>query len=332
MYALSQVQSAPQRLDDLLTREAAFRHYLAAGDRVKASELVVASKRKDFLNQPPAALENFQLVGIDFVDKDHVSVRVTGQNVVSGGNGAQLVEPQVVDAWIRDKGNWFLQPDTGEHPFSGMFKKSAGADEVALTEIKSSFKLLSPAIDVGDVWQGDRKDVAIPFQYTGDSPIRIVSKVDSPVTMLDNNSTQRILKDAREFKIIAGSDDFDGPFDIPVGITIYYKSIALDESVRVKGNIRPLFRYKQEPATIPPDSKQEFSLFITNNTDEVAEFDGLVAEGAFDVTKFLNHLAPGEEGVITLKRNSSVPKPGTVIRLSLGKGLKGKREFDVRIH
>ena len=54
----AQTIQTPPHMDDLLKRATAFRQFLSAGDRVKASEFVVATKRKDFLNKPPAALEN----------------------------------------------------------------------------------------------------------------------------------------------------------------------------------------------------------------------------------------------------------------------------------
>jgi hypothetical protein len=327
-----QTISIAPRIDDLLPRAAQFRRLLASGDRVKAAEFVLQAKRAAFLNNPTTALANFQLLGIDFIDKDRVAIRLSGQNIVSGSTGAELVEPQVVDTWVRDKGNWYFQPDAAATPFSTMFKKTAGTDEAALSEIKSRFKLLTDSIDIGALWQGDRKDVPVPFEYTGDAPIRIVSKVDTPVTMIDSAATQYILKEVKEFKLIAGSDDYDGPFDIPVSFTVYYKSVALDKTIRVKGMIRPLFKSRQEPSTIPPGSKEEFQLFLTNNTDEQADLDGVVTEGAFVMTHFNKHFAPGEEQVLTLKRNPLVAKPGTTIRLLLVKDLKGRHELDVRIH
>src|SRR5215831_8769315 len=76
---------APQRVDDLIARASEFRRLLAAGDRVKASQLVVESKRKEFLNKSAEPLEKVRLIGLDFIDKDHVSIRVTGQALVAAG-------------------------------------------------------------------------------------------------------------------------------------------------------------------------------------------------------------------------------------------------------
>src|SRR5262249_55792864 len=100
----AQSLQTPVHMDDLLKRASTFRQLLAAGDRVKASEFVIATKRKDFLNKPPSPLENIRIVGLDFIDKDHTSVRVTGQTIMSGGEGAQLTEPQISDVWAYEKG------------------------------------------------------------------------------------------------------------------------------------------------------------------------------------------------------------------------------------
>src|SRR5262249_41671588 len=161
----------------------------------KASEYVITSKRKDFLNKPASPLDNVRPIGFDFVDKDHVLVRVTGQTVISGGEGAQLTQPQVADLWVREKGTWYFEPASAGVPFAAVFKKDAAADATALAEIKSSFKLLTQTIDVEEMWQRDRKELPVQFQYTGSSGIRIVSKIDTPVTMIDGASTQWITKE-----------------------------------------------------------------------------------------------------------------------------------------
>jgi hypothetical protein len=331
--AWGQAAVTPPRLDELLTRASEFRRLLAQGNRVKASELVVVAKRQDFLNKPTAALENVRVVGFDFVDKEHVYVRVTGQTVISGSEGAQLTEPQVGDLWVREKGAWYFQPASGELPFSGVFKKDAAADAAALAEIKSNFKLLTDSIDVGEMWQGDHKELPVQFQYSGSSAIRILSKTDSPVTMIDSASNQWITKDSTQFKITVGSDDFDGPFDIPAAFTVYYKSVALDLSVRMKGTIRPIFKYRQAPETVPAESKDEFRLFLTNNTDEAADFGSFETDGKFFVTNYPRHLEPGQEGTITLKRDLiDGVTPGKIVRISLQKNLKGRQECEIRIH
>ena len=330
LYAQS--AAVPPHIDELLSRASDFRRLLATGDRVKASDFVIASKRKDFLNNPIASLQNIRLVGLQFVDKDHVYVQISGQALVSTGTGAQMAEPRVEDLWVRDKGNWYFQPETATIPsLRTMFKKDSAEDAAALAEIKSSFKFLSQSVDLGLMWQGDRKEVPIRFEYTGAPAIRIESKVDTPVTELNLTSSEWLSKDSKQFEIIAGSDDFEGRFDIPLTFTIYYKSVALEQSIRVKGEVRPVFKYRQEPAIIPPDSLDEFRIFLTNNTDEPADMNAINSDGKFYIIKRPEHLAPGEEGVITLKRNPAGKPPGNVIKLSFEKELAGRQSSPIPI-
>jgi hypothetical protein len=329
---LGQGSDTPQRLDDLMTREIQFRRVLATGDRVKASEYVLASKRKDFLNKPTTSLQDVKIIGVDFADKDHVHVRITGQTVVATGSGAQLSEPHADDVWVREKGAWFYQPDAGSSSYAGMFIKAPGADAAALAEIKSSFKLLTTSVDIGELWQGDHKDVPVQFDYSGLVAIKIASKTDTPVSMIDTSSNQFITKDSKQFTVIAGSDDFDGPFDVPVNFTVYYKSVALDQSVRLKGTIRPMFKYHQEPATVPADSQQEFRLFLKNNTDEAADLASIETEGKFFIMNSPHHLAAGEEVVISLKRDMAAKTPGTSLMVLLKNEIRGKQSSTVLIH
>src|SRR5215467_5147093 len=95
--ALGQGSDAPQRLDELIIREIQFRRVLASGDHVKASEYVLASKRKDFLNKPATSLQDVKIIGVDFADKDHVHVRISGQAILATGAGMQLSEPHADD-------------------------------------------------------------------------------------------------------------------------------------------------------------------------------------------------------------------------------------------
>jgi hypothetical protein len=94
-----------------------------------------------------------------------------------------------------------------------------------------------------------------------------------------------------------------------------------------------MFKYRQVPETVPPDSKQEFQVFITNNTDEPAEFGAFATDGKFFVVKYPHHLGAGEEAVITLKRNPAAGvTPGTMVSITLDNQLKGRQVCEIRIH
>src|SRR5262249_14671363 len=115
--------------------------------------------------------------------------------------------------------------------------------------------------------------------------------------------------------------------------TIYYKSIAFDQSVRVNGSIRPMFIYRQVPERVPVDSKQEFRIFLTNNTDEAAAFGSFDTDGKFYVINYPRQIPAGGDSVITLKRN---PIPGTTsgssVSISLQNSLKGRLAWKIPIH
>src|SRR5437868_2127646 len=89
-------QNVPQRVDDLLRRASEFLRALSSGDRVKASEMVALTKRKEFLNYPPKTpLDDAKLTRMDFVDKDHVYLQVTGKGMIPTPRGPQVLEPLI---------------------------------------------------------------------------------------------------------------------------------------------------------------------------------------------------------------------------------------------
>jgi hypothetical protein len=107
----------------------------------------------------------------------------------------------------------------------------------------------------------------------------------------------------------------------------------LDQSIRIKGAVRPVFKYRQVPGTVAPDNKEEFQVFLTNNTDEPADLGAFGTDGKFYVTKYPHHLAAGEEGLITLKRNVVADvSPGTLVSIAVDNHLKGKQVCEIRIH
>ena len=94
-----------------------------------------------------------------------------------------------------------------------------------------------------------------------------------------------------------------------------------------------MFRYHQDPQEVPANSKEEFRVFVTNNTDQTAEFGALATDGKFYVNGYPHRLAAGEEGVITLQRNLDAGgTPGTKISITLNNHLKGRGFCEIQIH
>src|SRR5262249_3606333 len=155
----------------------------------------------------------------------------------------QAQETVIRDVWKWEKNGWYFQPDSGESssPLGSLFNKGSNADRAAIAEIKSKFKVTSDVVDVGELIQGDFKQLPVAIEYTGEAPIRIGSENPTPVTALDSTSTRRITKETKQFFVTVGSDDFDGPFDLPLKFTVYYQSVALDQTIRFRGSIRQLF-------------------------------------------------------------------------------------------
>src|SRR5688572_6845429 len=295
--AYPQAIPIPSRLDDLIPRAEEFRRLLAAGNRAKASEFVLPADRDRFLNDPVASLQNPQMTGVDFVDKDTVRIRTTGKAAIAPAGGSpQISETRVADTWVRSQNRWYFQPSLAEESLLAGFGGNPSADAQSLAEIRSNFKVLADVINVGRILQGEVKFVSIPIEYTGVSPIRLAPKLETPLATLDMQSSSRIIPGTKEFGVWVSGSDLDGPFNTMITFTVYYQGVAMDHSVKFEGNVFAPFTFRQLPEAVPPDSYVNFQLFVRNNNDVEVKVSTVAADEYFFVDEFPARLGPGEEG------------------------------------
>ncbi len=326
----SQVPRLPAKLDELTVRAVEFRRALSVGDRVRASEFVALSGRNDFLNNPLAPLTNPRIVGIDFIDQEKVQVRTTGKLFLATGPTPQLTETVVTDIWIWQKNNWYLELASGKEAFLDRFSSRDSADTGDLKEIKSTFKLQNETFDVGTLLQGEYKQVTVPFEYSGDVPIRIESKLDTALAAIQSGTTRQLTKASKGFAVIVGSDDFEGPFRAPVRFVVYYKGVTFEQAVSFQGVIKASLRYRQVPETISRTSNENFELFIANASTADVEISAVFTDGKFHVNRFPDRIAPGQEASISLRRNLA-ESPGSTVAIHLKQPLNGKTIYEFKL-
>jgi hypothetical protein len=322
----------PSKVDDLIQRAEKFRALIAAGNRAKAVEFVVPSGRNDFLNNPLPALQNSRTAGLDFVNESEVHVRIEGKSTVAAtGVAPQSRQIILADVWVWEKNNWYFKPMPPRELLSDLFGGEADTAHV-VEEIESSFKLLTDVIEVGQLAEGERRHIRVPFEYTGSVPIRLEAKSEGPVIAIDAGSTRSLSRTSKDFGVWIGSDDFSGPFDSSLVFTIFYKNIAIDRRVSFKGVILSPFSYRQIPDVVPKDSKADFQLVIRNNTNEAVQINAVFTDARFSVNDYPAEIPPGAEGTISLRRTLTAAQAGSKIEVNLKKPVNGREIYEFKIH
>src|SRR5262245_30417677 len=231
-------------LNKLSVRAVEYWKFAAAGERVKASSYVASAKRDSYLNSAPPPFADPKLLGIQFTtDPERIIVRVSVKPV-----GIDTPLSIIEQPWIWANNNWFIDLADNVNPF----KPSANATQnpAVIREIEQHFRLKTTEVSVGTIWQGNYPDFPIEFEYTGESPIRIGGDSRVPFIGFNPPENQYLPKGSKTFQLRIDSSNFEGPFSVPVRLTIYYKDVSIERTLRVDGAVFHPIRITQVPESL----------------------------------------------------------------------------------
>ena len=234
--------------------------------------------------------------------------------------------------WARN--NWFLDiqdPLTGVNPFVPS-RRNAARPDVLVAEAESVFKILNPSIDVGTVPHGNIHRISVPIEYTGGVPLFIASNLASDLLSLDASSSE-IKPLSKEFKFLLNTEAWDGPFAIPFPVKVHYKSVTLDQTVTVRGNIFKPISVTQKPLPFTNVAGQEIALALRNNTNESLSIASVGTAGAFDIIRLPESIPSGGTGDLVLRLASQgQAEVNHQIRLNLSQPFLGKQDYYLTLH
>jgi len=290
----------PRNPEKLIDRALAFWALITSNQRSRALEFVLPAKRDLFLAGRAMPVLKAKVVGLDLTTKaDQGAVRTTVE-VFSIESPSGSLTWNITDPWIWKDGNWYLNVENPQD----IFPHSPVNEEIDINEarkqIEKNFHVLRDQIDFGTLLEGQHFNIDVPIEYTGDLPLTIELGIPNPLVALGQLS-EPITSRSKNFVLLVGTDNWEGPFTLPLPLTIRYLTAAVERTVTVKGNVFVPVSFRQVPPNGPIEQGREFSVFIRNNTEEKVGVSGIIVDAKLDVLKRPEVLPPHEEEEVVLK-------------------------------
>ena len=297
--ASAQGLGLPRSPEKLVPRVRAFWAAVVADQRLRALEFVLPEKRDLFLSGKPTPILKAEVVGLDLTNdpgRAAVRVKLNVFDVATGG-----LSWTITDSWIWERNNWFLEvvspPD--------LFRHGGPAETAAITriqqEIDQSFELLSNPVDLGTLNEGEHPRIEIPIKYTGNVPVSVDMQLENPLVSLDASSSVDITSRTKSLVLLIGTENWEGPFNLPLPLKIRHEGATVERTLVVKGSVFVPIAFRQSPANGPIREGNEFSVFIRNNTSQKAGVTYIAVDGKLDILKQPRELLANQEAEVVLR-------------------------------
>ena len=316
----------PSDLERLVSRAQEFRDLMAGGRMVQALEYILPEKRDEVLASGRGAFTRARVVGVDFgPDPDRVGLRIAVELPLMEV-GPPRSDFVTTDAWVRVEGVWYFDAEG----FSSLWEKAAAPEEPDVealrSEFEAEFEILEDLIDVGTLLEGEFKKVSVPIRFSGADPLRIETSLATRLVDLDAATTRYVRPNAKSFFLLVNTQDWEGPFQLPLLLTIHYKGVSYARSIHVRGSVfAPLVLGEMTPA---PREGYRFSL--RNNTEEAVRIAYINAEGKIEIVDHSSAIEANAEGFVHLKRKPGV-EPPEEITVELTTPIRGRKTFQFRL-
>ena len=301
LFAASLVDAQELRLprnpDRLVERAQKFWNAVASGQRLDALQFVLPERKNLFLSSNPLPVLKAKVLGVDLTaDPAQAAVRIA-LDILSVEVQAGQLNVMITDPWIWQGGNWYVNlrgaADIIPKPLRPVDPKEFQ------TQIDRDFEILQNPVDLGKLTAGEHLRVEVPIKYTGDLPISI--EIGLPNPLISMGVANAITSNSKSLVLLVGTDDWDGPFDLPLPLKISQGSASAARTLVVKGEVFVPLAFRQDPPKGPIEEGREFSVFIRNNTDQPAGVLFFSTDAKLDVVKQPKVLPAKQEAELVLK-------------------------------
>jgi len=303
----------PRNPEKLIDRALSFWTLITSNQRFRALEFVLPEKRDLFSAGRVMPILKAKVVGLDVTSNAERGAVRTTVEVLSTESASGSLSWTITDPWVWKDDNWYLSMENSPD----VFPHSPVNEEIDIKEaqkqIEKNFHLLRDQIDLGTLLDGQYFNINVPIEYTGDLPLTIELGLPNPLVAL-GQLPEPITSRSKNFVLLVGTDNWDGPFTLPLPLTIRYLTAAVERTVTVKGNVFHPVSFRQVPPNGPIEEGREFSVFVRNNTEQKVGVTGIIVDAKLDVLKRPEIILPhGEEEVVLKLRPGQIPDQLTLI-------------------
>lgn len=324
---LSSAQSLrfPRDPDALLDRAQKFWMAITTSQRSRAMEYVLPEKRDLFLSGAAMPVLRAKVLGVDVTgNPQEAAVRVS-LDVVAKESSSGALTWTLTDPWIWKNGNWYL--NLKEAP--AIFPRTSEAPNIDVKKIQAQiekFEILQNPLDLGRMIDAQHISIEVPIKYTGDLPLTLEMTLQNPLVALEG-LPEPITSSTKSFTLLVSTDDWKGPFRLPLSLEIRHETVTVKRTLVVQGNVFAPLEFRQSPEEGPlPD--REFSVFIRNNTDQATPIHSILVDGKMDFVRGPQTLLPHDEVEVVFKpHRNEIPD---LLRLILDTPLEGRSTYTYR--
>ncbi len=326
IFTSAQNLQLPRNSEKLVERVQKFWAAMLSGRRVQALEFILPEKKDLFLSGTPIPILSAKVIGLDLTsDPNRAAVR-TSIETLSTDAASGRASWAITDFWIWRGDNWYLNLENPPDIFP-----RRGSNEPQVTEvqkqIEKTFELLRNPVDLGTLIQGQHLRFEIPIKYTSDFPVSVESGLANTLVDIEGPSSIDITSRSNRLVLLVDTEDWDGPFSIPLPLKIRSGAAIVERILVVKGDVFAPIAFRQEPSNEPIEEGRPFSFFIRNNTPQELRFQ-INTDAKFEIVKRPEKLIPNAETEVILKL-----KPGEYpdrLYLELGMPIYERTTFSYR--
>jgi hypothetical protein len=313
----------PRDPDKLIDSVQKFWTAMTTSQRSKALDFVLPEKRDLFLSGSPMPVLKAKVLGVDLTGKPEEALVRISLDVFTKESSTGFLTWTVTDPWIWKDGKWYYNMN----PLPDVFPKGSPQSSIDTKKIQAgiekNFQILRNPIDLGTLTDGQHFSVEVPIKYTGDLPLKLDIGLPNPLIGLDATKGT-ITSGTESFVLLVGTDDWDGPFTLPLPLKIRYESVSVERTLTVTGNVFLPVTFRQSPEN-GPVPEQQFSVFIRNNTDQKSTIHSVLVDGKMDLVKRPDALVPhGEVEVVFKPHPNETPD---LLYLNLDTPIEGRASY-----
>src|ERR1051326_639830 len=312
----------PRDPDKLIDRVQKFWMAMTTSQRSKALEFVLAEKRDLFLSGGSVPILRVKVLGLDLTtNAEEAAVRIS-MDVLAKEGPSGFLTWTLTDPWIWKDGNWYFNMRELPDIFSRSSVGPAVDSKKIQAQIEKDFKILQNPIDLGKLLDRQHLSIDVPIKYIGDLPLTLDVALPNPLVSL-KILTEPITSRTENFTLLVGTDDWEGPFTLPLPLKIRHEAVTVERTLVVKGTVFVPLAFRQSPEEGPRPGR-EFFLFVRNNTEAASSIRSGVA-AKMDLVKFPTALMPHDEVELVFKLHpNEIPDQ---VYLTLDPPIEGRSSY-----
>jgi len=308
-------------LDLLISRVDNYWRLLDERKKLQAMEYIIPSDREQFINRSTPLFSEPRIKTLQFPeDRTHVVVTVIVKRLIPFGP----VDWPVVETWIFEKDNWYLNLPRASMPSIGNPKKPIAPltpeqKETEKRKLKEMLRFEKTALDFGRVRQESQVLLSLKYSLDGTEPVR-VSINSAPGIKIQGLKDQSLTPgNNRELTIPVPAMDYDGVVNENISITAHWNGVDVPFEFTLRGFVQASVSALPRILRFNSDKGEtEREIVVRNNTKSIIELKSLKSDSEdLMVEPLPAKVRPGKQLTMKVKQVRNVSQRNVTHNLEI---------------